>query len=58
MAQYQEVKSKKFKLKKEARAFLADFKKKNTTEMDKYKVETNYNANDPQPWQAVILKRI
>jgi len=58
MAQYQPFKKKSFKLKKEARGWLNDFKKKNTTDMDKYKVETNYLANNPNPWEAVILKRI
>lgn len=58
MAQYQPFKKKSFRLKKEAREWLNDFKKKNTTEMDKYKVETNFNAGDPQPWMAVILKKM
>jgi len=58
MAQYQPFKKKSFKLKKEARDWLNDFKKKNTTDMDKYKVETNYEPGEPQPWTAVILKKM
>lgn len=58
MAQYQPFKTKSFKLKKEAVGWLRDFKKKNTTDMDKYKVETNFNAGDPQPWKAIIMKKV
>jgi hypothetical protein len=57
MAQYQPFKTKSFKLKKEARDWLRDFKKRNQLGEDKYKVETNYKANQPLPWEAVILKK-
>jgi hypothetical protein len=58
VANYQEFKTKKFKLKKEAKAFLSDFKKKNNLGNEKYKVETNFNAGEPQPWEAIILRKI
>jgi hypothetical protein len=58
MAQYQEFKTKKFKLKKEATVWLKDFKKKNNLGDDKYKIETNFNSGEPQPWEAIILKKI
>jgi hypothetical protein len=58
MAQYQKFKSKKFTLKKEATAWLKDFKKKNNLGDDKYKIETNFNSGEPQPWEAIILKKM
>ena len=58
MASYQPFKTKSFKLKKDAVGFIRDFKKKNTTDMDKYKTETNYNANNPLPWEALIMKKM
>ena len=58
MASYQKFKSKSFPLKKDAKEWLRKFKKANNLGEDKYKVETNFNAGDPQPWQAVILKKM
>ena len=58
MASYQKFKSKSFLLKKDAKEWLRKFKKANNLGEDKYKVETNFNAGDPQPWQAVILKKM
>lgn len=58
IAQYQKFKSKSFTLKKDAKEWLRKFKKANNLGEDKYKVETNFNAGDPQPWEAQILKKI
>lgn len=58
MANYQEFKTKKFTLKKDAKAWLSKFKKANNLGTDKYKVETNFNSGDPQPWTAIILKKM
>lgn len=57
-ANYQKFKSKSFPLKKDAKEWLRKFKKANNLGEDKYKVETNFNAGDPQPWEAVILKKM
>lgn len=58
MAQYQQFKTKKFILKKDAKEWLRKFKKANNLGEDKYKVETNFHAGDPQPWEAIILKKM
>lgn len=58
MASYQKFKSKSFLLKKDAKEWLRKFKKANNLGEDKYKVETNFNAGDPQPWEAIILKKM
>lgn len=58
MASYQHVKSKKFYLKKDAREWLREFKKDNNLGPEKFKVETNFHPDDPQPWEAVILRKI
>lgn len=57
LADYQKFKSKKFPLKKDAKEWLRDFKKKNNLGNEKYKVETNFNAGEPQPWEAIILRK-
>lgn len=57
MAEYIEFKTKKFKLKKEA----LDWTKKTKTAYKgglQLKIETNFNANEPLPWQGVILQKI
>lgn len=58
MANYQPFKTKNFRLKKEARDWLTNFKKKNNLGMDKYKIETNYHPDTPMPWEAVILRKV
>lgn len=58
MANYQEVKVKSFKLKKEAKEYLHNFKEKNNLGDEKYKVETNFKPGDPLPWEAVILRKV
>jgi hypothetical protein len=58
MAQYQKFKSKKFTLKKDAKEWLSKFKKANNLGDDKYKIETNFNSGEPQPWEAIILKKM
>lgn len=56
MAKYTEYKTKSFPLKKDAVAWAkkekAKFKGAKTM-----KIETNYNANDPQPWEAIVLMK-
>ncbi len=58
MANYQQFKTKSFLLKKDAKEWLRKFKKANNLGDDKYKVETNFNAGEPQPWEAIIMKKI
>jgi hypothetical protein len=58
VASYQKFKSKSFPLKKDAKEWLRKFKKANNLGEDKYKVETNFNVGDPQPWEAIILKKM
>lgn len=58
MANYQEFKTKKFTLKKDAKEWLRKFKKANNLGNEKFKVETNFNAGEPQPWEAIILKKM
>jgi hypothetical protein len=55
MADYLKYKSKKFELKKDAVAWTKK-EKKNAPGMG-LKIETNYNAGEPMPWEGVILKR-
>lgn len=55
MASYLKYKSKKFELKKDAVAWTKK-EKKNSPGMG-LKIETNYNAGEPLPWEGVILKR-
>jgi hypothetical protein len=57
MANYTAFKSKKFKLKKEAKEYLTDFKKKNNIGDNKFKIETNFNSGEPLPWEAIILRK-
>lgn len=58
MANYQKFKTKKFTLKQDATAWLKDFKKKNNIGTEKYKIETNFNAGEPMPWEAIILRKM
>jgi hypothetical protein len=55
MAEYVVFKKKKFKLKKEATAWTK--KTKASSPGMGLKIETNYNAGEPMPWEGVILKR-
>lgn len=56
MAKYVEYKTKKFPLKKDAMAW-AKKEKKAYQGVKTMKIETNFNANDPQPWEAVVLMK-
>jgi len=58
MANYQELKVKSFKLKKDAKEYLRKFKESNNLGEEKYKVETNFKPGEPLPWEAVILKKM
>jgi len=54
---YVPYKSKKFKLKKEATEYIRD-EKKRVSGASTLKVETNYNAGEPLPYEAVILRKV
>lgn len=56
MAKYVEYKTKKFQLKKDA----TDWAKKQKSSfkgVKTMKIETNYNANEPMPWEAIVLMK-
>lgn len=56
MAKYVEYKTKKFQLKKDATEW-AKKQKASFKGVKVMKIETNYNANDPMPWEAVVLMK-
>lgn len=56
MAKYIEYKTKKFQLKKDA----TDWAKKQKAAFKgaaTMKIETNFNSNEPMPWQAIVLMK-
>ncbi len=55
MAKYLLFKSKRFKLKKEAVEWTKKIKK--ASPGLGLKIETNYHASEPMPWEGVVLKR-
>ena len=56
MAKYIPYKTKKFKLKKDAVKWTKDTKGAYKGAMQ-MKIETNYNANDPFPWEGIVLMK-
>lgn len=55
MAKYVKFKSKSFRLKKEAVEWTKKTKK--SSPGMGLKIETNYNAGEPFPWEGIILKK-
>lgn len=57
MAQYQKFKTKVFDLKKDARTWAANIKKKNQGSGQTMKIETNY-LTDQGKWEAIVLVKM
>lgn len=56
MAKYVAYKTKKFPLKKDAMAW-AKKEKKAYQGVKNMKIETNFNPDESQPWQAIVLMK-
>lgn len=56
MAKYIEFKTKKFKLKKDARAWAEKIKKDNAGSGSTMKIETNY-INATEEWEGIVLRK-
>lgn len=56
MADYLPYRTKKFKLKKDAIKWTKDIKE-SYGGVKKIKIETNFNAGEPLPWEGIVLMK-
>lgn len=56
MAKYTKYKTKSFPLKKDAVAW-AKKEKRNFKGVKNMKIETNFNPDQPNPWEAIVLMK-